>query len=161
MFSLLLLNIRVVRGSAARPGTVVIWAVPLLRICRDRRQAHCPQPLRHPLPAATSGSPADHEIFHPCIAAWAGRGDRRVLRQGTSSRVPCRHRVPTNAAQVLALLDRLSGTISQSFFFQHIWLVMLTTPRARGTSLSYLSKRLPTFKADEGHLPGSFGCHIY
>lgn len=52
--------------------------------------------------------------------------------------------------QVLALLDRLAGTISQSFFFQNIWLVMLTTPRARGTALSYLSRRLPPFKAEEG-----------
>lgn len=52
--------------------------------------------------------------------------------------------------KVLALLDRLAGTISQSFFFQNIWLVMLTTPRARGTALSYLSRRLPPFKAEEG-----------
>lgn len=52
--------------------------------------------------------------------------------------------------KVLSLLDRVSGTVSQSFFFQNIWLVMLTTPSARGTSLSYLSRRLPVLKADEG-----------
>lgn len=51
---------------------------------------------------------------------------------------------------VLSLLDRISGTVSQSFFFQNIWLVMLTTPSARGTSLNFLSRRLPTLKADEG-----------
>ncbi|EJF67133.1 hypothetical protein DICSQDRAFT_151482 [Dichomitus squalens LYAD-421 SS1] len=55
--------------------------------------------------------------------------------------------------KVLALLDRLAGTISQSFFFQNIWLVMLTTTRARGTSLCYLSRRLPPFKADEDITP--------
>ncbi|KAI0756510.1 Dopey, N-terminal-domain-containing protein [Daedaleopsis nitida] len=55
--------------------------------------------------------------------------------------------------KVLALLDRLAGTISQSFFFQNIWLVMLTTPRARGTALSYLSRRLPPFKSDEDITP--------
>lgn len=54
--------------------------------------------------------------------------------------------------KVLGLLDRLAGTISQSFFFQNIWLVMLTTPPARGTALTYLAKRLPPFKADEGEL---------
>ena len=53
--------------------------------------------------------------------------------------------------QVLSLLDRLAGTVSQSFFFQNIWLAILTTPRARGPSLSYLSRRLPQFKPDEGH----------
>ncbi|KAI0830814.1 Dopey, N-terminal-domain-containing protein [Trametes gibbosa] len=51
--------------------------------------------------------------------------------------------------KVMGLMDRLAGTISQSFFFQNIWLVMLTTPPGRGTALTYLSKRLPPFKADE------------
>ncbi|KAI0660570.1 Dopey, N-terminal-domain-containing protein [Cubamyces menziesii] len=55
--------------------------------------------------------------------------------------------------KVLALLDRLAGTISQSFFFQNIWLVMLTTPPARGTALTYLSRRLPPFKPDEDITP--------
>ncbi|KAG5643542.1 hypothetical protein DXG03_000683 [Asterophora parasitica] len=51
--------------------------------------------------------------------------------------------------KVLNLLDRLSGTVSQSFFFQNIWLVMLTTPAARGTSLNFLARRLPRLNADE------------
>ncbi|KAG6879371.1 hypothetical protein C0992_003191 [Termitomyces sp. T32_za158] len=51
--------------------------------------------------------------------------------------------------KVLNLLDRLSGTVSPSFFFQNIWLVMLTTPTARGTSLNYLVRRLPRLNADE------------
>ncbi|KAI8981167.1 Dopey, N-terminal-domain-containing protein [Trametes punicea] len=55
--------------------------------------------------------------------------------------------------KVLALLDRIAGTISQSFFFQNIWLIMLTTPPARGTALSYLSRRLPPFKAEEDITP--------
>ncbi|KAJ3884760.1 Dopey, N-terminal-domain-containing protein [Lentinula edodes] len=44
--------------------------------------------------------------------------------------------------KVISLLDRLSGTVSPSFFFQNIWLVMLTTPSARGTALNLLSRRL-------------------
>lgn len=51
---------------------------------------------------------------------------------------------------VLGLLDRLSGTVSPSFFLQNIWLVMLTSPSARGTSLNFLSRRLPRLKPDEG-----------
>ncbi|EMD42316.1 hypothetical protein CERSUDRAFT_102665 [Gelatoporia subvermispora B] len=51
--------------------------------------------------------------------------------------------------KVLALLDRLSGSISPAFFFQNIWLVLLTTPSARGTALSFLARRLPTLKAEE------------
>lgn len=53
------------------------------------------------------------------------------------------------SAQVLSLLDRLSGTVSQSFFFQNVWLIMLTTPAARGTALNLLGRRLPKFNADE------------
>ncbi|KAJ6623058.1 Dopey, N-terminal-domain-containing protein [Mycena sp. CBHHK59/15] len=51
--------------------------------------------------------------------------------------------------KVLSLLDRLSGTISPAFFFQNIWLVMLTTPSARGTSLNLLARRLPRLNAEE------------
>ncbi|KAF8633541.1 hypothetical protein AX15_001344 [Amanita polypyramis BW_CC] len=51
--------------------------------------------------------------------------------------------------KVMSLLDRLSGTVSPSFFIQNIWLVMLTTPSARGTSLNFLSRRLPKMHADE------------
>ena len=53
--------------------------------------------------------------------------------------------------KVLGLLDRLSGTVSPSFFLQNIWLVMLTSPSARGTSLNFLSRRLPRLKPDEGN----------
>ncbi|KAF8665364.1 hypothetical protein AX16_000383 [Volvariella volvacea WC 439] len=51
--------------------------------------------------------------------------------------------------KVLSLLDRLSGTVSPSFFFQNIWLVMLATPSARGTSLNLLSRRLPRLNPNE------------
>ncbi|THG95919.1 hypothetical protein EW026_g5825 [Hermanssonia centrifuga] len=51
--------------------------------------------------------------------------------------------------KVLNLLDRLSGTVSPSFFLQNVWLIMLTSPSARGTSINYLSRRLPRLKADE------------
>lgn len=52
--------------------------------------------------------------------------------------------------KVIALLDKLSTSASLSFFFQNIWLVMLTTPSSRGTSLNYLSRRLPRLTPEEG-----------
>ncbi|KAF9011155.1 Dopey, N-terminal-domain-containing protein [Cyathus striatus] len=55
--------------------------------------------------------------------------------------------------KVIGLLDRLAGTVSMSFFFQNLWLVMLTTPSGRGTSLNYLSRRLPQLNADEDMTP--------
>ncbi|KAI5833359.1 hypothetical protein K523DRAFT_343112 [Schizophyllum commune Tattone D] len=51
--------------------------------------------------------------------------------------------------KVISLLDRLSGTVSPSFFFQNIWLVMLTSPASRGTSLNFLARRLPKFDTQE------------
>ncbi|KAI0803164.1 Dopey, N-terminal-domain-containing protein [Irpex lacteus] len=51
--------------------------------------------------------------------------------------------------KVMGLLDRLSGTVAPSFLFQNIWLIMLTSPSARGTSLNFLARRLPRLKADE------------
>ncbi|KAF7968943.1 hypothetical protein HWV62_28842 [Athelia sp. TMB] len=61
--------------------------------------------------------------------------------------------------KVLSLLDRLSGTVSPSFFLQNVWLIMLTTPGARGTSINYLSRRLPRLNADEGNFPVSLCLH--
>jgi hypothetical protein len=55
--------------------------------------------------------------------------------------------------KVIALLDKLSTSALLSFFFQNIWLIMLTTPSARGTSLNYLSRRLPRLNPDEGASP--------
>jgi Dopey, N-terminal len=52
--------------------------------------------------------------------------------------------------QVLGILDRLSGTLSLSFFLQNIWLIMLTNPPARGTAYNYLSRRLPTLNPEDG-----------
>ncbi|KAJ7897279.1 Dopey, N-terminal-domain-containing protein [Mycena olivaceomarginata] len=51
--------------------------------------------------------------------------------------------------KVLSLLDRLSGTVSPAFFFQNIWLVMLTSPSARGTAINLLTRRLPRLNAEE------------
>ncbi|RDB28675.1 Protein dopey [Hypsizygus marmoreus] len=51
--------------------------------------------------------------------------------------------------KVLNLLDRLSVTVSPAFFFQNIWLIMLTTPSARGTSLNFLARRLPRLNAND------------
>ena len=51
---------------------------------------------------------------------------------------------------VLGILDRLSGTVSPSFFLQNVWLIMLTNPPNRGTALNYLSRRLPRITPEEG-----------
>ncbi|KIK97672.1 hypothetical protein PAXRUDRAFT_824668 [Paxillus rubicundulus Ve08.2h10] len=55
--------------------------------------------------------------------------------------------------KVLGLLDRLSETVSPVFFMQNIWLVMVTTPSARGTALNFLSRRLPRLSVDEDITP--------
>ncbi|KAI9513117.1 Dopey, N-terminal-domain-containing protein [Russula earlei] len=45
--------------------------------------------------------------------------------------------------QVLNVLDRLSTTVSLSFFLENVWLILLTVPPARGTALNLVSRRLP------------------
>ncbi|KAM0754971.1 hypothetical protein T439DRAFT_284317 [Meredithblackwellia eburnea MCA 4105] len=51
--------------------------------------------------------------------------------------------------KVAALLDRLSGTVSPLFFFQNIWLVLITAPNSRIPALNYLSRRLPKIEQDD------------
>ncbi|KAJ7070662.1 Dopey, N-terminal-domain-containing protein [Mycena amicta] len=41
------------------------------------------------------------------------------------------------------------GPYRPAFFFQNIWLVMLTTPSARGNALNLLGRRLPRLNAEE------------
>ncbi|GAA6048977.1 hypothetical protein JCM3770_005422, partial [Rhodotorula araucariae] len=50
--------------------------------------------------------------------------------------------------KVAALLDRLSGTVSPSFFFQNVWLVLVTAPNSRIPALNYLARRLPRASVD-------------
>ncbi|KAI0307632.1 Dopey, N-terminal-domain-containing protein [Multifurca ochricompacta] len=45
--------------------------------------------------------------------------------------------------QVLSLLDRLSASVSLTFFLENVWLIILTVPPARGTALNLVSRRLP------------------
>ncbi len=52
--------------------------------------------------------------------------------------------------RVLRMLDDVQKISSPQLFFQSIWLIMLSLPSARGSSLNLLLKRLPKFKADEG-----------
>lgn len=51
--------------------------------------------------------------------------------------------------QVSTLLDRVSGTVSPSFFFQNLWLVLITAPNSRISALNYLSRRLPKLQNDD------------
>lgn len=57
---------------------------------------------------------------------------------------------PPPRAQVAALLDRLSGTVSPSFFFQNLWLVLITAPHSRIPALNYLARRLPRDESGTG-----------
>jgi hypothetical protein len=52
--------------------------------------------------------------------------------------------------QVLNLLDRLSTTVSLSFFLENVWLILLTMPPVRGTALNLVSRRLPKLVAENG-----------
>lgn len=48
-----------------------------------------------------------------------------------------------------ALLDRVSGTVSPSFFFQNVWLVLVTAPNSRIPALNYLARRLPKMESED------------
>ena len=52
--------------------------------------------------------------------------------------------------QVLTLLDRLSTTVSLSFFLENVWLILLTMPPVRGTALNLVSRRVPRLVAENG-----------
>ncbi|CAE6407081.1 unnamed protein product [Rhizoctonia solani] len=51
--------------------------------------------------------------------------------------------------KVLALLDRLSGMVGPAFFFQNVWLVLVTSPTARAPALNLLMRRLPKLGPDD------------
>lgn len=52
-----------------------------------------------------------------------------------------------------ALLDRVSGTVSPSFFFQNLWLVLITAPNSRIPALNYLARRLPKMESEDSQSP--------
>jgi hypothetical protein len=52
--------------------------------------------------------------------------------------------------KVLALLDRLSGMVGPAFFFQNVWLVLVTSPTSRAPALNLLMRRLPKLGPDDG-----------
>lgn len=54
--------------------------------------------------------------------------------------------------KVLGILDRLSSTVSQAFFLQNLWLVLLTSPAARGSGMHYLSRRFPKLAEQSGEV---------
>ncbi|KAI0031253.1 Dopey, N-terminal-domain-containing protein [Vararia minispora EC-137] len=99
--------------------------------------------------AATSVKPALLNIFDIYFIPLQG-SLRPVIKAFILSLLPgLEEETGEFFEKVLALLDRLSGTISPSFFLQNVWLVMLTTSSARGTSLNLLSRRLPNLSHDE------------
>ncbi|KAG6877602.1 hypothetical protein C0993_005728 [Termitomyces sp. T159_Od127] len=129
--------------------------------CSRRVPAHIPEGLLVDLPiwssglfpffeyAATSVKPTLLNLFDTHYLPLQS-GLRPVMKSFILALLPgLEEETSEFFDKVLNLLDRLSGTVSPSFFFQNIWLVMLTTPTARGTSLNYLARRLPRLNADE------------
>ncbi|KAJ1799857.1 hypothetical protein LPJ59_001537 [Coemansia sp. RSA 2399] len=51
--------------------------------------------------------------------------------------------------RVMKLLDALRGTVDTSFFFQTVFLIMITNAEQRESALKYLSQRLPVFTNTE------------
>lgn len=51
--------------------------------------------------------------------------------------------------QVLSILDYLSSAVSPPDFLQNIWLVLISSPSARPTALTYLARRLPKLGPDD------------
>jgi hypothetical protein len=47
-------------------------------------------------------------------------------------------------------VDRLSTTVSLSFFLENVWLILLTMPPVRGTALNFVSRRLPRLVTENG-----------
>jgi len=45
--------------------------------------------------------------------------------------------------KVLILLDSISKSVSRQFFFENLWLAMITMPSIRLSALNYLSRKLP------------------
>ncbi|KAG0232967.1 hypothetical protein BGW42_007780 [Actinomortierella wolfii] len=45
--------------------------------------------------------------------------------------------------RVLGLLDHLRRAVDEAFFFQCMWLIMISSPQHRGPALNYLSRRMP------------------
>lgn len=46
-------------------------------------------------------------------------------------------------------MDRVSGTVSPEFFFQNMWLVLVTAPNSRIPALNYLQRRLPKMESGD------------
>ncbi|THH33130.1 hypothetical protein EUX98_g1019 [Antrodiella citrinella] len=88
------------------------------------------------------------DVYSHILAVLGSEGLQRDLALWSSGLFPFFEYAATSV-KVLALLDRLSGTVAPSFFLQNIWLIMLTSPSARGTSINFLSRRLPHLNADE------------
>ena len=51
--------------------------------------------------------------------------------------------------RVAGLLDQLSGTVSPAFFFQNMWLVLITAPSLRAAALNYLTRRMPKIEVND------------
>ena len=76
---------------------------------------------------------------------------RPILRALILSLLPgLEEEISEHFERVMSIFDRVQQIMSPALFFQNIWLIILTTPIARGSALNLLSKRLPKFKVNEG-----------
>jgi hypothetical protein len=143
-----------------------IWIIPVLRVCSylnqglshppclHSRVSHFWQPTlikiytTHLLPLQEALRPS-MRAFIICLLPGLEEETGEFFDQVCLGPSTC-DRNTEHARKILGLLDRLSGVVSPAFFFQNIWLILLTTPTARGTALNLLSRRLPRMKPDEG-----------
>lgn len=52
--------------------------------------------------------------------------------------------------RVLNILDNLRKNVDETFFFQCMWLILITSSHHRGPALHYLGRRMPMLTNTEG-----------
>lgn len=54
--------------------------------------------------------------------------------------------------RVLGIMDNLRKAVDETFFFQCMWLILITSSQHRGPALHYLGRRMPHLTNTEGML---------
>jgi hypothetical protein len=52
--------------------------------------------------------------------------------------------------RVLNIMDNLRKAVDETFFFQCMWLILITSSQHRGPALHYLTRRMPLLTNTEG-----------